>query len=233
MGRYPLAINIQKRALQFWMHLKTSPSDTLHFIAAKTQDLNPEKSPLYQLVQRLTNSQLTPTNNLSQTSSAPKLNINKIVQNSKEKYLDHWQSEIKTQSKLECYRTIKTNYELEEYLFTVRDIKERQILTKYRLSDHNLALEIGRRRQSWLPREQRICGHCTAGEVETEVHFLLQCDKYSKIRETHFNTFAQVIPGFLDLDTERLLSVLLGQQGHTAALAAKYVSECHRQRDIE
>lgn len=232
LGRYPLAINIQKRALKFWMHLQTSPTDTLHSEAAKSQALNPEKSHLCQLVLRLTDPHLTHTD-ISQTSTASKLNVNKIIQNSKDKYLDHWQNETKTQSKLECYRTIKTNYELEEYLFTVRDIKQRQILTKYRLSDHSLALEKGRRRQSWLPREQRICAHCTTGEVETEAHFLLQCDKYSKIREAHFNKFNQVIPGFPDLNTDKSLSILLGQQGQTATLAAKYVSACHRQRDIE
>ena len=28
-GRFPLIINIQKRSLKFWMHLKSSPYDTL------------------------------------------------------------------------------------------------------------------------------------------------------------------------------------------------------------
>ena len=69
------------------------------------------------------------------------------------------------------------------------------------------------------------------GEVETEVHFLLQCEKYSDIRETYFGKFTNLIPGFQNLCEQELLSVLLGQQGQTAALAAKYVTECHTVRD--
>ena len=119
------------------MHLNTSPTNTLHFKALKTQELNPAKSPLKQLVLSLTNP-LTNTNS-SQTQSSnafTKFSINQAVKQSKSNYLEHWNAEIKTQNKLEVYRTLKTNYECEEYLSSVRDRKQRQILTKYRLSDH-------------------------------------------------------------------------------------------------
>lgn len=45
VGRFPL-INMQKRPLILWMHLKLSPTDSLYFKALQTQELNPEKSPL-------------------------------------------------------------------------------------------------------------------------------------------------------------------------------------------
>ena len=44
----------------------------------------------------------------------------------------------------------------------IEDTKQRQTLTKYRLSDHSLAFE-----SSWLPREQCTCGHCMTGQIET------------------------------------------------------------------
>ena len=59
LGLYPLIIDIKIRTLTFWMHLKSSPQDTLQFEALQTQELNPQKSPFSQLVMRLTN-QLTP-----------------------------------------------------------------------------------------------------------------------------------------------------------------------------
>ena len=55
LGHYPLMINIQKRALKFWMHQRGSPQDTLQFKAMKAQKLSHEKSPLGQLVMKLTN----------------------------------------------------------------------------------------------------------------------------------------------------------------------------------
>ena len=31
------------------------------------------------------------------------------------------------------------------------------------------------RKKTWFPKDQKIHGHCTTGEVETELHFLLYC----------------------------------------------------------
>ncbi len=171
------------------MHLKSSPTESLHFKALQTQELNPEKSPLSQLVLRLTNR----TNSTqSQTSTASHQNkINQIIKQSKNTYLEHWDQETKTQSKLQFYRTLKSNYELEDYLQSVRDTKQRRILTKYRLSEHRLAIETGRHRKSWLPREQRVCVHCETGEIET--HFLLHCHKYISIRNIYFNKLTNFI----------------------------------------
>ena len=70
-----------------------------------------------------------------------------------------------------------------EYLTTVSDTKLRKALTMYRLSEHSLAIEKGRRRQTWLSREDRLCAHCPQNEVETEIHFLTSCPMYDHIRD--------------------------------------------------
>ncbi len=116
LGRFPLIINMHKRSLKFWMHLKSSPTESLHFKALQTQELNPEKSPLSQLVLRLTNRTNSTNTNQSQTSTASHQNIkiNQIIKQSKNTYLEHWDQETKTQSKLQFYRTLKSNYELED-----------------------------------------------------------------------------------------------------------------------
>jgi len=85
---------------------------------------------------------------------------------------------------------------MEEYLQSVRDTKQRQILSKYRLSEHSLAIETGRHRKSWLPREQRVCVQCRTGEIETETHFLLHCHKYSSIRDLYFKKLNNLIHNF-------------------------------------
>ena len=119
-----------------------------------------------------------------------------------------------------------------EYLSTVRDRKQRQMLTKYRLSDHHLAIEKGRLKKTWLPKENRICDHCSTGEVETEMHFLLQCEELDEIRNTYFSKFSSKITNFNDLNDLAKLKVLLGE-GDWAYLAAQYVSACHNLRDGE
>ncbi len=206
LGRFPLIINMHKRSLKFWMHLKSSLTESLHFKALQTQELNPEKSPLNQLVLRLTNLTNSTNTNQSRTSTASHLNIkiNQMIKQSKNTYLEHWDQETKTQSKLQLYRTIKSNYELEDYLQSVRDKKQRRILTKYRL------------RKSWLPREQRVCAHCETGEIETETHFLLHCHKYIYIRNLYFNKFTNLIKNFTAISETEQIKILLGE-GQTSS----------------
>lgn len=187
-----------------------SPQDTLRFQALQTQELNPQKSPFCQLVLRLTD-QTTPNTVQPQTSTAfqPPIRVNQIMKLTKDAYLEHRTNQTKTQHKLNCYLALNHEYKLAEYLFTVRDPKQRQILTKSRLSDHSPATEKGRHNKSWLPPEERVCGHCTAGEVETEMHFLLHCHKFSALRDLHCREISKETVNFLMFSPEEKMSVLL------------------------
>src|SRR4029434_10759017 len=101
--------------------------------------------------------------------------------------------------KLQCYVALNREYTVANYLSTVSDAKQRKKLTGYRLSNHSLAFKRGRHRQTWLPREERLCSQCSLGAVETEVHFLTECPKYETIRKGSFDRFNLVIPGFQNL----------------------------------
>ena len=120
----------------------------------------------------------------------------------KEKYRDYWTELTKSHNKMETYVTLNREYTAATYLTTVSDRKLRRTLTKYRLSEHNLAVEEGRHRQTWLPREVRLCSYCDQGTVETELHFLIHCNQYQSFRDQYF---AKIIKIFLYLsDWERL-----------------------------
>jgi hypothetical protein len=54
---------------------------------------------------------------------------------------------------------LNREYTVAEYLTTVTDPKWRKSLTMYRLSEHSFAIEKGRRRQTWLSSEDRLCAH--------------------------------------------------------------------------
>ena len=76
LGRYPIVIDVQKRALKLYNHLKESDSNTLDNKALTHRELHPEKCP--QLVLGL-----CPThNNLH-------IRQNQMIRKQKEKYLAH------------------------------------------------------------------------------------------------------------------------------------------------
>ena len=63
----------------------------------------------------------------------------------------------------------------------------RSILSKLRLSDHDLTIEKGR--VAKIPRADRTCPICKEG-VEDEVHFIFHCPNYNDLR-TKFKMFYQ------------------------------------------
>ena len=99
-------------------------------------------------------------------------------------YIGHIEKKIQKQSKLECYLALNRENTVAEYLTTVTDTNLRKALTIYRLSEHNLAIEKGRRRRTWLSREDRLCAHCPQNEVETELYLVTSCQMYAHIRDT-------------------------------------------------
>ena len=117
-----------------------------------------------------------------------------------------------------------------EYLNTVADPKLRKVLTMFRLSDHNLTIERGRHRQTWLPKEDRLCPHCTQHEVETELHFLTTCPNYTQIRETFFPQFTNQHKDFNQIQQKDKLPYILGETSTSSNLAARYVKSCHDKR---
>ena len=70
--------------------------------------------------------------------------------------------------------------------------------TKFRLPDHKLAIEEGRRKRPFLPREQRMCPLCSL-EVENEIHILVYCNEYDFIREPLYQKLSDVFPEFIRL----------------------------------
>ena len=59
------------------------------------------------------------------------------------------------------------------------------ILTKFRLSNHKLMIEVGR--YTKIPKEMRFCHFCP-NMVETEAHFLFYCIVYKPIRATMYDS---------------------------------------------
>ena len=238
LGQDPSLINIQKRAVKFWIHLKNSDPHSYHYKALKYQEMSSKKSPLSQLVLRL--SALTPTKTKQpQDCTSQTIRVNQIIEKHKQNYITHWDAQTKTQSKFECYRALKREYTVADYLTTVKQLKTLKILTKYRLSEHNLAIETGRHRQTWLPREGRLCSLCDTQGVEIELHFLtilfeLNCEsergqkeregERERVREGRERLWA-LNGRVINADTSR-------KKRGSAAVAVSAVATCIRRMDI-
>uniref|UniRef100_A0A671W6R3 ribonuclease H n=1 Tax=Sparus aurata TaxID=8175 RepID=A0A671W6R3_SPAAU len=228
LGKYPLIIKIQKRAINFWTHLKLSDPLSYHYQALQCQDMS-SRNPLTQLVQRLRSQTCTNPSNTAQEHTSSPITPNLITKQSKQNYIAYWQTQTKTQSKMQCYLALNRPYTTAEYLSTVTDLQLKPTLTKYRLSEHSLATETGRH-----PAEQRLCCHCSLNEPETELHFLTKCEKFKYIREFCLPKFEIVTKGsFSKLSDEEKLPILLGEESKSSTLAAVYVSACHTLRDSQ
>ncbi len=74
-------------------------------------------------------------------------------------------------------------YEEQEYLGASISLKLRQIIAKYRLSSHHLAVEEGRWKN--IDRRDRVCTTCDSGSIENEYHLFIACRSYLHIRVEH------------------------------------------------
>ncbi len=119
------------------------------------------------------------------------------------------------------------------YLSAVTDVKLSKTLTMYRLSEHSLAVETGRRRQTWLSREDRLCSHCMLGLTEMELHFLTECPKYLNIKDHYYPKMNTIFPQFSIRSPTEKLSFILGEEAKCAIIAARFVSSCHLLRDSQ
>jgi len=91
-----------------------------------------------------------------------------------------WKARVEIQPKLRLYRTLKFNLHQEEYLHVIKDREERRLITALRVGTNVLAVETGRWKGEAL--EERTCSACATGNIENELHFLLDCSAYERER---------------------------------------------------
>ena len=81
----------------------------------------------------------------------------------------------------------------------IRNFDKRRSLTKFRISSHRLKIERGRFSKPPVPVDNRVCDYCPS-KIEDEFHFLIQCPKYDKVRNTLFSVGQKHCVNFTSLD---------------------------------
>jgi hypothetical protein len=111
--------------------------------------------------------------------------------------------------KLRTYKILKTDYRLEPYLITNTNKKIVSKIAQFRTSSHNLRIELGRHERPRLPPEQRICLNCDLGEIEDEIHHLLKCLKYTKIRSKLICTIEKYVNDFSTKSIQEKFKIIM------------------------
>ena len=111
---------------------------------------------------------------------------------------------INDSSKLFLYK-LKSDIKLEEYLKSERNFKNRQLLKKFRLSDHKLEIELA-------VTKIFNCKCCKA--LDDEFHFFFDCKVTDNIRLSFIDFMKTQYPNFNQLDSlEKLKNILNPDKG--------------------
>ena len=129
-------------------------------------------------------------------------------------------------SKLRTYAIFKKQHGFETYLIQIKKFKFRRMLTKLRLSNHDLSIETGRHKKGeWREKEMRICPLCH-GHIENEVHFLFQCSTYNTLRDELFRSLTLPINFQYLLNDEKLEFLMQNLETDVA----KFIHNCFELR---
>ena len=156
--------------------------------------------------------------------------IHKIVHLKQcESFYHHAFESIQNQeSKLCTYSLFKTDIGCEKYLHEITNMKIRQSLTKFRLSNNTLNIEKLRHTTPITPKEQRFCPFCP-NDVEDEVHFLIQCPTYRLLRFDMFQNIDKTHLFFQKNPKEQFIELM---NHENAQIVAKTVNKLFDIRDF-
>ena len=98
------------------------------------------------------------------------------------------------------------------------------MLSKFRLSDHELNIETGRHHN--MKRDERYCPFCNDSSIEDEYHILFQCSKYFEERKTLFLKIGHTLDAG-KLDNNEKQKVIFSSNDIAVNLyVATYIRDC-------
>ena len=133
----------------------------------------------------------------------------------------------KENGKLRTYRHLKSDIGFEEYFDFISNESDRVMLTRFRLSNHQLMIEKGRHLN--IVKEERFCPLCPYA-VEDETHFLITCKAFQKEREELFMAANTVNNDFLQKCSHEKLKFLLSNKIIMKAISL-FIDKCTRLRE--
>ena len=142
-----------------------------------------------------------------------------------------WNNNINISSKSDTYRLFKEKPKMEEYLKHIKDIRYIKTLTKFRLSDHKLMIEEGRKKRPRINRADRLCLLCS--KLEDEIHFLIDCERYKEERTEMYEKIEKFFPNFRRINDSKSKFIFLMSQENmdTTKILATYIHRWYQIRE--
>ena len=197
IGRLPLYVKRKLKIFKYWVKLENTDNCILK---ACYEDMSTYSNIwLNNIKVELSNLGLNYLYNHSRNQDTYRIIKNRLI----DIYRQNIMASIENSAKCSMYRHLVDNFCIQYYLTKPLDTYCKQLITRYRTSSHSLYIERGRHNN--VPRNMRICNHCSLNDIEDEFHFILKCPLYKDIRKRYIKQFYHVKPNVFKLI--KLLSV--------------------------
>ena len=174
VGKYPICIRIYEQIFKYWIRVSTSSNDLLRE-AYQTSVIRKDKQCWTKIVNFLRQ-----TIKITKCPNIDKSKNNDLIKSFKvglRKHFEAWwtkQAVPTGTNKLDFFYRFKKCFKYEPYLDNLpRHL--RTDITKFRISNHCLPIEIQRYRKKRKIRLERKCDICNLDECGDEIHYLLRC----------------------------------------------------------
>ena len=179
LGRVPLSLESTKLAIKNWERIKGGQANPILINSLK--DAEEHNLPWVQNIRGILERNGLLALYLGNHTDKKPFIYKKLYERMSDIFHQDSFSDIRNQEhKLRTYSLFKKEIGFEKYLIRMKNVPKRTQITKFRLSNHRLMIEI--KRHDKTPKEKRFCPFCI-NKVEDECHFLLECPQYTHLRE--------------------------------------------------
>ena len=186
-GCRPLINQVIKRYILYYRTLKHQTSNICHDafsyeIENTDNDIYEKESPNFV---KVLNSFDLNINTLENS----KIDLNFICKSNYDRY---WVESISTKTKADSFIKFKNVIHTEPYLIKNKNLKHKIAMSRFRMSNNSLMVEIGRHvRPEKIKRNKRFCYFCNE-KIEDEEHFLLKCQTYDLLKLEHNQNYTEI-----------------------------------------
>jgi exonuclease III len=215
-GRFPLVYRQQATALKYYHRLS---SDNCPYLVKLCFDI---QTSLYQSNHKCWLSRICqvvdPLNINLANSSASQVNTQLFAK--AQDVLMQGIHNSNDNPKLRTYKLFKNELRIEPYLNCNLPKYAYKSIARFRLSSHNLHIELGRhKRPIKTPAEERFCRRCNSNSIEDEFHCLMVCTNWDRHRIDLLEQAQLLIDNFLVLSLEKQFIEILSVKNHEMSLA--------------
>lgn len=86
--------------------------------------------------------------------------------------------------------------------------------------------EIEKGRQNSIPINDRLCKMCNKSVIEDEVHFLLNCEKYTELRQSFQNDIKNYLELSNNINNRKLLFCIDSSSLKVLKITSLFINKC-------